>query len=261
MSGPFRSPADLLAELCVTRPEEIDIEAIAQYCGATVIYGPLRGCEARLLGYGDEAIITVREDSPEGRRRFSAAHELGHWMRDRERVASFSCSGSAFREWSPGNPETRANRYAAELLMPEALFRGDAAGGAMTFETVRGLAGRYGTSLAAAAIRLLRLGSYPAMLVAHLPKASRWSWFLRGPDLPAVLWPLDRPGDGSLASRLLEGSGPVVSPMAVPADSWIEHPEAGRYWLMEDTVSSGGLLLSLLWWEDQSQLLDLMAVD
>lgn len=39
----YKSAAVLLRELGITEPEDIKIEAIAQYCGATIVYEPLRG--------------------------------------------------------------------------------------------------------------------------------------------------------------------------------------------------------------------------
>ena len=53
----FRAAAALLKELGISEPEEIDIEAIAQYCGATVTYGRLTGSEARIIGVDDRAIV------------------------------------------------------------------------------------------------------------------------------------------------------------------------------------------------------------
>src|SRR5437867_9520652 len=91
----FKRAETILEELGIENPEDIDVEAIAQYCGATVVYEDLGGCEARILGYGDRAIIAVNESSPRVRQRFSVGHELGHWMNDRGR-ASFACEGTAF---------------------------------------------------------------------------------------------------------------------------------------------------------------------
>ena len=81
------SPAEeTLRELGVTDPKDIDIEAIAWCLGARVTYRPLDRCEARITGNGDQAIITVNSRSPWRRRRYSVAHELGHWKYDRGRV-------------------------------------------------------------------------------------------------------------------------------------------------------------------------------
>src|SRR5258705_12067745 len=132
----FRPAVDLLTELGITEPEEIDIEAIAQHCDATVTYGPLTGSEARILGTDDKAIITVNRNASRGRERFSAAHELAHWMRDAGEIAFLCNPDDAFDESNGGNRETRANDYAADLLLPKFMFKPRAAGRSMTLQTV-----------------------------------------------------------------------------------------------------------------------------
>lgn len=92
----YRSPDAIIDEFRITEPSEIDIEAIAYNYGATIVYEPLKGCAARILGNGDQAIITVNDDLHAGRKRFSAAHELGHWMRDRNKIR-FACTNAAMQ--------------------------------------------------------------------------------------------------------------------------------------------------------------------
>src|ERR1700733_14857122 len=115
----YESPAAIISDFQITEPSEIDIEAIAQSRGATIIYESLSGCAARILGNGDQAIITVDDSLNIGRRRFSAAHEFGHWMRDRARIR-FSCTEQAMQNgWVNIDTERGANEYAADLLMPK----------------------------------------------------------------------------------------------------------------------------------------------
>lgn len=86
----FPTPAErLLIELGIEAPREIDLEAIAWDAGAEVRFASLDSCEARIIGYGNRAIITVEESSIPTRKRFSIGHELGHWKYHRGR--SFVC--------------------------------------------------------------------------------------------------------------------------------------------------------------------------
>lgn len=252
----YRSPSALLKELGITEPEDIHIEAIAEYCSATIVYESLEGCEARIIGYADQAIITVNIASPRERQRFSAGHELGHWMRDRGNIA-FACIGKMFAtEWSADNPEQRANRYAADLLLPESMFRPRAESREITFATVIDLAATFQMSRTATAIRLVELGSFPALIVCN--ELGQRKWFVRGPDVPKVIWPQDKPGHNTLAYDLLHGAAVPSGSVDVWADEWINHPHADRYSLREDSIRiTSNLVLSLLWWKDESQLLEL----
>lgn len=257
----YLSPPSLLRELGITEPEDIRLEAIAEYCGATIIYEPLRGCAARIVGYGDHAFITVDSKSRLERRRFSAGHELGHWMMDRAKVSSFLCQEKVFAtEWSEDNPERRANRYAADLLLPKFMFEPRAKNREISFATVRSLAAEFSTSLTATAIRLIELGSFPAIIVCNEPGRRRW--FFRGSDVPDMLRIRQVPGAYTSAYDLLRGSSRIEGPTDIQADGWIEHPDAHRYKIREDSLPIfHNLILSLLWWKDESQLLDINAED
>lgn len=252
----YRAPEKLLYEMGVKEPEDIWLEAIAEHCGATIIYQRIEGAEARIIGYKDRAIITINSNSTVGRQRFSGAHELGHWLMDRGQV-SFSCTAKMFAgEWGRNNPEKRANSYAAELLLPEFMFKPRAKNNPITFASVEKLAVLFKTSLTATAIRLVELGSFPAMIVCNEP--GRRKWFMHGPDVPKVLWPLEQPGHDSVAYDLLHGASNTKGPVEVYADQWIDRPNSRRYGIVEDSVKlSNNLIISLLWWRDESQLLDL----
>jgi Zn-dependent peptidase ImmA (M78 family) len=249
-----KQPVEILAELGIVDAQDIDIEAIAQYCGATVLYKSLTGCEARIMGRDDVAIITVNEASAPERQRFSAAHELGHWMRDRG-TAAFQCDQQSFvREWWAENPEKRANRFASDILMPAKIFRALAKGRPITFQTVEDLAALFRTSLSATAIRLVEYGSYPAMLVCNSRKGREW--YVPSSNVREKLWPVDTPGSLTIAAALLKGFSPA-SPADRRADQWIKNYHPERYWIKEDSRRwYDSSVLTLVWWEDEAQLID-----
>lgn len=253
----YRDPKDLLDELGVIKPDDIDIEAIAEYCGATVLYQPLEGAEARIIGHGDRAIISVNIASPRGRQRFSVGHELGHWAWDRGKIA-FSCDDRKFSgEWTGRDKESVANKYASDLLLPAHMFKPVANKKAATLETVKALADSFQTSLTATAIRLVQHGSYPSMVICS--NATGRKWFVRSRDLEEVnLWPRRDLSQDSLAFGLLRGTKSTTGPEDVDADAWIDQCDAGEYVVKEDSVKiAPDLVLTLLWWKDESQLQDL----
>jgi hypothetical protein len=253
----FRPAADLLKELGITEPEEIHIEAIAEHCNATVTYGQLTGSEARIVGADDRAIITVSTSASRGRERFSAAHELAHWLRDAGEVAMLCNPDSAFDDSGGWNRETRANDYAADLLLPKSMFKPRAENKSMTLQTVSSLADTFATSLTATAIRLVQLGSFPAVVVVS--DAQRMRWFRRGPDVPESLWP-HVPGRKTFAYDIARRKADSGSDH-VYVDEWFSGA-VERHRIHEDSRRlTDDLVLSILWWTDESPLQEIVERD
>ena len=72
---------ELLNELKILEPNEIDIDRIAFFKDAEIRYEMLQGMDGRIVREGKAAIITVsKKISYEGQRRFVIAHELGHYF-------------------------------------------------------------------------------------------------------------------------------------------------------------------------------------
>ncbi|MDE0109241.1 MAG: ImmA/IrrE family metallo-endopeptidase [Bryobacterales bacterium] len=250
-SEPRKTPRQLLEELGITRPEEIDVEVIAYTCGATTRYADLTGSEATLVGMGDKAIITVREQSSRVRKRFSVGHELGHWIRDRGSVA-FSCKESDLDISAMGRARERnANEFASDLLLPAYLFDPMAQGRSLDLETLRDMAERFRTSLTATSIKLVRRGSYPAVLASY--KSGRRAWYIRGDSVPpkfAPLESLDRSTGAASADSDLGSED-------IRADRWFDHEHSRRYEVRESWFrTTSDSVVALIWWEDEQQLLD-----
>jgi Zn-dependent peptidase ImmA (M78 family) len=251
----FKSADELLVDLGITEPEELDVEVIAQHCRATIVYKPLKGCAARITGNEERAIITIDSECRRERQRFSAGHELGHWMFDRGKSSLYSCDEKVFlNEWSRFNPETRANRYASDLLMPDFMFKPKATAlKKVDFETVKSLAQVFETSLTATAIRLVERGPLPSMLVCS--SGNGVEWFVHG-DGTKGLRPTN-PGPDTFAHDILFG-GEKEASGEVLASAWFEHDIADRYQICEHSIRGfQDRVLSLLWWKTEKMLMDL----
>ncbi len=255
MSADPRSPAELLAALGITDPADIDVTAIAQHCGATVVAEPLSGCEARVLGYGDHAVITVNAASSPTRQRFSAAHELGHWLADRGRVAHRLCAERELVAVGSGtSPELRANRFAAGLLLPAAMVRAHLRGAPVGLETSRSLAGRFRASLSAAAVRLVELAPVPTLLLCFEPGRSRWKWHFRSATVAKELWPRSLPAAGSAAAALVADASAAGGTSELPGSAWFRHPEAHHLRVREESAAFPGFVLCFLAWSASPDL-------
>jgi len=255
-----KHPDELLDELGILEPEEIDLEGIAAYCGAFVVYEPLSGAEARIVGNRDKAFITVNSNSLRSRQRFSIGHELGHWMWDRGRMA-FACSSDVQdRRWSGADKETLANKFAADLLMPVQMFRGRAQRRPSTIETVSDLADQFQASLTATAIRLVEFGSFPCIVVLH--SSSGRDWFFGSREVDGKFWPHKLLDEHSFAHDLMKGKSKSPAGGLVDADTWINHPRASHYELHESSTLIGpSRVLTLLWWENEKMISDLIGDD
>jgi Zn-dependent peptidase ImmA (M78 family) len=252
MSPQFIRAVDLLRSLGVSEPSEIDICAIAQTQGATVVEKPVTGSEARIMGFGEKALIVVNADSIPQRKRFSVGHELGHWMRDSGKI-SLGCNPELQFGSGDVNAETTANRYASDLLMPDFMFRPRAEKRRMTFDTASDLADTFNTSLTATSIRLVEYGSYPAMLICSDAKGVRWS--CRGSEVPRILRP-QTAGRMTFANDLLRGSAGRSTSGQVYSDQWFSSVK--RHSVHEDSRRIGDeLVLTLLWWENEDPLVEI----
>lgn len=252
----YKSPTDLHEELDITEPNEIDVEAIAYSQGALVIYEPLQKCEAYTLAKDTQkAIIVVNETSIRSRQRFSVAHELGHWMRDRN--LSVFCEKKNYADnWHGTNSETLANQYAKELLMPEAMFAPLVKNQPITLRTIRRLAELFGTSLTATALRLAELSSQPAVVI--FSKFSRIAnnepaqkiWYLKGNEVSADLslhWGMN---NKALAYQICVDDEKHEVSGDLNADAWFIEPEVKNVKLHEESIRINcNFILTLLSWE------------
>ncbi|NDV63361.1 ImmA/IrrE family metallo-endopeptidase [Puniceicoccales bacterium CK1056] len=109
----------------------------------------------------DEVLILVNVDEPPYRKRFTIAHELGHYFLHLDEQNEFvDTSINLFRDSSNGEggpvraKEIEANKFAAELLMPEskvsALYK--------DVKSISDLARIFNVSEDAMSIRIARLG-------------------------------------------------------------------------------------------------------
>ena len=119
---PGENAEALISELGITRPEDLDVDAIAFDSGVEVSYEALTGCEATLVGFKDHAIATISPSGSRGRERFSVAHEIGHWKLHRGQ--SFRCRADSPDANLASNKtvEKEADVFASHLLMPGPLF-------------------------------------------------------------------------------------------------------------------------------------------
>jgi hypothetical protein len=239
-------PAELLIqELGISRPRDIDVDAIAYDCKVEVHYETLAGCEATLVGFGDKAIATVRAESIRARQRFSVGHELGHWALHRGQAFRCRVVDPSENLATNQEKEQEADAYAAHLLLPGSIFLPMlAAAAAPSFTALRDIASEFETSLLATALRAVGSNAVPGILTCHEGKSLRWFQFAR--DVP-LRWYLKRELDSDTFAYEAVANGKVERGFRVSsADSWFTNSDADKYEVKEHSLVRGREVLTLI---------------
>jgi Zn-dependent peptidase ImmA (M78 family) len=136
----------------------VDPVTIARAAGLRVLDAPLDEdtLGALIKQPGQEPTIMINQSDPDNRKRFTCAHELGHWVRRSEEAEEYSTvdlrSGLSATGADP--EEVFANEFAACLLMPESAVRSTHASGLNDIQ----LAIQFKVSREAMQFRLKNLG-------------------------------------------------------------------------------------------------------
>ena len=217
----MRAAEELLTELGISDPADIELEAIAHCVGVEVEYRRLVNCEAQIIGYKDRAVVYVSSDASPKRRRFSTGHELGHWHHHRGR--SFVCRssdiGKPFDEKSK-DAERQADAYSGDLILPPFMVRPRLERlGEISLDGIAGLALQFKASLTATAIRTVRITRQPLILVAHNLLGRMWQW----PSITAgQIRVRDDVDARSLAFVSMLGGNKVSAARKQPANYWFD---------------------------------------
>ncbi len=198
-----------------------------------------------------KGLIAIRRDVREAsRKRFTIAHEIGHFIIPYHRELGNVCTSRSVERFGGGisKPELEANEFAAELLLPTRSVRGALNLREPTLADIGTVAQGYETSLTATTYRYMDLCDLRcAMIWSECGKAV---WFHRTDAFPFVL-PLDAlPAGGSIASRLFSGEVIAEGLHRVAPDLWLDRQDAGNVALfLEDSryMPTYDAVLSLIW--------------
>jgi Zn-dependent peptidase ImmA (M78 family) len=198
-----------------------DLESIAAGMGAKVVAiesANYDGLLVRIEGT-NRARIGINQQIPvEGRKRFTVAHELGHYVLNHG-GETVRCRPNDIENWNPKlrREERDANTFAAEVLMPHQVVRRIVAK-TPAFDRVEEIAQQCGTSLTSSALRLVELSSFQTGVVWS--EAGAVSWYRTSPELRRAI----RTGlDKETVAAACFASGRTVQDggAEVPASAWM----------------------------------------
>ena len=157
-----RSEWDIIEHYASKPP--VDVKAMANALGLTYVERRMHPDESGGIEYKDrQYIVFVNDSETEQRKRFTAAHEIAHYLLHRDILRERGHMDRLFDSAAYDNPEepltryheVQANKYAASLLMPKFAIRDQMAHGN---NTLSGLAEKFNVSRKAMRIRLDNLG-------------------------------------------------------------------------------------------------------
>ena len=241
----------------------VEPAAIAAHKGLRLLERPLGpGVYGALAKAGGEFLILVSPDCPtSGHRRFTIAHELGHFHLPGHVEEMFAGGGDAVVPSVAGHfrggateIERESDWFASELLAPGGWATPHVEALDPCVGSLKALAAEFDTSLTMMALRYCELSDEPVAAVlskggivewtvgSERLREHRWSWSLRpGDPLPAGTVSAALGKDRKAVGRMEERSG--MGPLC----SWFERgPE--DFGVEEDALGLGasGRLLSFL---------------
>lgn len=173
----------LIAELGFADTSQIDISDLIIYHNGMVIEKDLKNCDGRLVMKDGRSIVSIdsKITYPQ-RKRYVLAHELGHILLHADRNASFTDDDTTIEGYKKGPQEKEANDFAAELLMPEDLFRQRCFKKKFSPELIRELADQFNTSMTSTVYRFVEHGNHP--IAAFYSKNGKACYWKKSDGLP-----------------------------------------------------------------------------
>ena len=202
---------------CLDRPTEL-----ASKIGLKVKPVDCQSFEGALLRVRDLNIGTIllsTRISHAGRRRFTLAHEIGHYLLPGHGREEGYCRGSGLDSWEKGlsRIEEEANSFAAEVLMPvqkiKHLLQVEP-----QYEIAAEIADLCASSLSASSYRLAALTTHPFAVVWS--EEGKFKWCKKSDEFDYWIRP-DKCDRETLVFRCFSGEPVPTGYDRVPASAWL----------------------------------------
>jgi len=233
MKATARLAALLLERLNIEGKPELPVVAAA--LGLRLREVESTGFEGALVCGKDarKGVVAVKASIAEcTRKRFTIAHEIGHYVIPSHRNLENVCTADDVESWDKRlNPaEIEANEFAAELLLPEKSMRRSLCLADPSLRGVSNVAEQFETSLTATTRRFIDLTDLPCVMVWSTNRKA--VWYHRSEAFPFYLTLQDIPHDASFAGRLFAGKSAPDDMSPVDPDCWLDRHNASKVGLL-----------------------------
>lgn len=177
------------------------------------------GALLRISGLPRGTVVLNKNVRERGRKLFTLAHEIGHYLLPGQQEQAGPCGRNDIGQWSTRTPvpELQANRFAAEILMPEGKI-GDTVKHEPQYGLVEGIAEECGTTLTAAMYRYVELSSFRVAMVWSTGGRSIWYKVSEEFGRAIELGPLN---PATYAYDCFQNQHVPQRLEAVPAEAWL----------------------------------------
>lgn len=197
--------------------------------------------------------IAVRASIREaGRKNFTIAHEIGHFVLPGHEHASIACTAADVGEWADPSAgrafEREANEFAAEILMPAASVKAAVKGWTPSLDAMEKIVHEFGVSLSAAAWRYCEVSEERCAVVWSTEGMVRW--VKRSAGFPFFVAKDSPVEEGTFAAACFAGEKVPGRPRTVAADLWVTGPEVDpsvRLLEQSKALPAYRSVISLLW--------------
>jgi hypothetical protein len=255
--GPAYAKA-LLAELRVSGPA--NARTIAAQLQLDVNELDVKGFDGALVrakGTPFGAIIVRDSIRESGRKNFTVAHEIGHFVLPGHENADLVCTSAEVGNWSDSSKELEreANEFAAELLMPDVVVRQIVGASEPSLGLIEKIASSCGASLSAAAWRYCHISGHRCAIVWASAEGDSWS--RRSDEFRFGVSLAGANRQGTFANDCFAGRDTPDRPEPVSADLWLDSQNVAvgaRIWEQSKALPSYSSVLTLLWIKERIEI-------
>lgn len=136
---------------------------------------PLEGMDGRIVTHQGRSIVSVNKSITDtGKKRFAAAHELGHFELHKDLAVSADTQYELCSWFQSGQKEKEANDFASELLMPSKLFQSLCSGRKFGPKLIETISEAFVVSRTAAILKFVKSGNHPVCVICSQDNKVKW---------------------------------------------------------------------------------------
>lgn len=215
------------------------------------------GALVRAKGTPFGAIIVRNSIRESGRKNFTVAHEIGHFVLPGHENNDLVCTSTEVSNWSDSakDLEREANEFAAELLLPEIAVRQIIGTSEPSLGLIEKIASSCEASMSAAAWRFCHLTGHRCAIVWSGAEGSSWS--RRSDEFRFGVSLAGATRQGTFANDCFAGKDTPDRPEPVAAHLWLDSQNVAadaRIWEQSKALPSYSSVITLLWIKERIEI-------